>query len=151
MPPKKQDEKKPTVKDEAEEGEEKPTSERRLADAVRDAKIAALKVCLLCRVTMWKADTTITSPVMSAESTVAGPCCVHNTVLTTSAVDAGHGPVKVVRKQRAAVFVGTCGQLRELHADHHKGSTLRRTSKTAKRTPRCRRSCWPTAAGSCRC
>ncbi len=44
VPPKKQDEKKPTVKDEPEEGEEKPTPERRLADAVRDAKIAALKV-----------------------------------------------------------------------------------------------------------
>ena len=48
MPPKKQDEKKPTVKDEPEEGEEKPTPEQRLADTVRDAKIAALKVCLLC-------------------------------------------------------------------------------------------------------
>jgi len=47
VPPKKQDEKKPTVKDEPEEGEEKPTPERRLADAVRDAKIAALKVSLL--------------------------------------------------------------------------------------------------------
>ena len=44
MPPKKEDEKKATVKDGSEEGEEKPTPEQRLMDAVRDAKLALLKV-----------------------------------------------------------------------------------------------------------
>ena len=32
------------MKEEPEEGEEKPTPEQRLADAVRDAKLAVLKV-----------------------------------------------------------------------------------------------------------
>ena len=44
VPPKKQEEKKPTVKEDPEEGDEKPTPEQRLSDVVRDAKIAALKV-----------------------------------------------------------------------------------------------------------
>ncbi len=45
MPPKKEEEKKATVKDGPGEGEEKPTAEQRLTDAVRDAKLALLKVC----------------------------------------------------------------------------------------------------------
>ena len=46
IPPKKEDEKKPTVKEE-EEAEEKPTAQKRLTEAVREAKLKLLKVSAL--------------------------------------------------------------------------------------------------------